>query len=84
MADITEIYMEEVVNIKHVTGVLPSLVYQPISTEMMSHFSKNGGNALGLSEIDGPLNCKYFSPLAVLELIALSNPSRHLMVSRHR
>lgn len=59
MADITKIYMEEVGNIKNVSGVLPSLIYQPITTAMTSHFSKNGGNALGFSDKDGPLNCKF-------------------------
>lgn len=56
MAEITKIYMDEVSTIKAVEGVLPSLIYQPITTAMTSHFSKNGGNALGFSDKDGPLN----------------------------
>ena len=56
MADITAIYMDEVSRIANVSGVVPSCVFQPITTDMTSYFSKNGGNALGVSSADGPLN----------------------------
>jgi len=56
MADITAIYMEEVEPIKNVTGVVPSLIFQPITLDQISHFSKNGGNALGITPNAGPLN----------------------------
>lgn len=62
MAEIIQIYMEEVATIKKVSGILPALVFQPITTDMTSHFSKNGGNALGFSDKDGPLTCKSFHP----------------------
>lgn len=58
MTEITAIYMDEVSKVKNATGILPSIVYQPITTAMTSHFSKNGGNALGFSDKDGPLNRK--------------------------
>lgn len=55
MDDMVAIYMDEIESVKGVAGVLPSLVFQPITTDMISHFSKNGGNALGLDG-EGPLN----------------------------
>jgi hypothetical protein len=48
--------MQEVTTIKDAKGVLPSISFQPIGTDMTSHFSKHGGNALGISAADGPLN----------------------------
>jgi hypothetical protein len=33
----------------------PGLLLQPVSLNMISHFSRNGGNALGLTDEDGPL-----------------------------
>jgi hypothetical protein len=59
MADITAIYMDEVTNIKNATGVVPAIIYQPITEAMTSHFTKNGGNALGFTDKDGPLNRRF-------------------------
>lgn len=53
--EMTEIYIEEVDKIKNVTGVVPALIIQPVTTSVISHFSKNGGNALGITDADGPL-----------------------------
>ncbi|KAJ5722135.1 hypothetical protein N7488_000170 [Penicillium malachiteum] len=55
MADMVAIYMDEIEPLKNFSGIVPSLVFQPITTDMISHFSKNGGNALGLDG-QGPLN----------------------------
>lgn len=55
MADMVAIYMDEIEPLKTVAGIVPSLVFQPITTDMILHFSKNGGNALGLDD-QGPLN----------------------------
>jgi hypothetical protein len=55
MADMVAIYMEEVEPIKNVTGIVPSIIFQLITTDMTTHFSKNGGNPLGLAG-QGPLN----------------------------
>lgn len=55
MADMIAIYMEEIESIKSVAGVGPSIIFQLITTDMTSQFSKNGGNALGLAG-QGPLN----------------------------
>jgi hypothetical protein len=61
MADIVSIFQEEVINIKNATNVIPSCIFQPITVDMTSHFSQNGGNALGISVADGPLNRMYTS-----------------------
>ncbi|KAM0263967.1 hypothetical protein ACHAQJ_001002 [Trichoderma viride] len=55
MADMVAIYLEEVEPIKNVTGIVPSIIFQLITTDMTDHFSKNGGNPLGLTG-QGPLN----------------------------
>lgn len=58
MADMGQIYMDEVNKIKDAAGLVPSAVFQPIPTEMTAKFSKNGGNPLGLAG-QGPLNSTY-------------------------
>ena len=55
MNTIQEIFVEEVENIKNVTGFGPACVFQAITMDIISHFSKNGGNALGITPEDGPL-----------------------------
>jgi hypothetical protein len=57
--DIQHIWESEVAKIEGVADLLPALVYQPISTAMTSHFTQNGGNALGITAADGPLVRKY-------------------------
>jgi hypothetical protein len=57
MADVQKIFEEEAANIISAANVVPALVFQPISTAMTSHFTRNGGNALGITEADGPLVC---------------------------
>ncbi|TGO18194.1 hypothetical protein BPAE_0391g00060 [Botrytis paeoniae] len=44
--EISKIFDQELQNIRNATNLLPALVFQPISEPMISHFSKNGGNAL--------------------------------------
>jgi hypothetical protein len=53
--EVQAIFESEVAKIVNVSGILPALVFQPISKAMTSHFSKNGGNALGITEADAPL-----------------------------
>ncbi|KAK2599014.1 hypothetical protein QQS21_005548 [Conoideocrella luteorostrata] len=55
MSELVAIYKDEVEKIKDAPGILPSIIFQPISTDMTKHFSKNGGNPLGLDG-QGPLN----------------------------
>ncbi|KAJ8065368.1 hypothetical protein OCU04_006056 [Sclerotinia nivalis] len=58
MNDICKILDQEVQNINNATNVIPAIVFQPISKPIISQFSKNGGNALGITTEDGPLICK--------------------------
>lgn len=57
MDEIVAIYMEEVEKVKDAPGIVPSAVFQPITTGITKHFAKNGGNALGLDG-QGPLTRK--------------------------
>lgn len=52
---ILDIFLEEIDPIKSIAGAVPALVMQPISKSVIALFSKNGGNALGLAETEGPL-----------------------------
>jgi hypothetical protein len=49
--------MEEMESIRGVWGLLPSLICQIITREEIRNFGKNGGNAIGIREGDGPLLC---------------------------
>jgi len=48
-------FKEQVSTITTVTGLLPAIVLQVITTDMLNQMKKNGGNALGLSTADGNL-----------------------------
>lgn len=84
MADMVAIYMDEVEPVKNVTGIVPSLVFQPITTDMISHFSKNGGNALGLDG-EGPLNRKCPKPAQMSDAHHFnSGANRYILVQYRR
>ena len=51
---ILDIFQEEFEKIKHIGGQ-PNVIMHPLSRKTISQMSKNGGNALGLKEEDGPL-----------------------------
>lgn len=55
MDQMVAIYQSEVEKVKDALGIVPSIIFQPITTAITSHFSKNGGNAVGLAG-QGPLN----------------------------
>lgn len=55
LGEVVKIWKEEVENIKEVEGVLPALVLQPVTRNIIKHFSRNGGNALGMDASKGPL-----------------------------
>jgi hypothetical protein len=59
MSKIMDIYVEETEPIKHVPGIVPGIVFQPINKDEIAFFSKKGGNALGISNEDGPLLCRF-------------------------
>jgi len=52
---IVDIWKEEIEPIKEVEGLIPALVYQPMTSDVTSRFAKNGGNCLGIKESEGPL-----------------------------
>ena len=58
---ILELFVREIDSVTDAEGIIPALVLQPITTNVISYFSKNGGNALGITESDGPLICKLTS-----------------------
>ncbi|KAF2171898.1 hypothetical protein M409DRAFT_50514 [Zasmidium cellare ATCC 36951] len=49
LSEVTQIWKDEVETLKDVAGVLPALVLQPLTRNILAHFSRNGGNCLGLS-----------------------------------
>ncbi|KAL8873550.1 MAG: hypothetical protein Q9198_007007, partial [Flavoplaca austrocitrina] len=53
---ILDIFAQEIDTIRDAAGIMPALVMQPITLPMIRLFRKNGGNALGIDETDGPLN----------------------------
>ncbi|KAG8419773.1 hypothetical protein J3458_004615 [Metarhizium acridum] len=55
MSEMVAVYQDEVEKVKDAPGIVPSVIFQPISTDMTKLMSKNGGNPLGLAG-QGPLN----------------------------
>jgi hypothetical protein len=62
LAKMASIFQDETNAVADVPGIVPALVLQPITTATTSHFSKNGGNALGFSDADGPLTRTFPAP----------------------
>lgn len=56
MADIIAIYQEETNAVKDAEGLVSSLIFQPVGTNLGPLFARNGGNALGIDLSKGPLN----------------------------
>ena len=50
-----DISMEEMKKLEEVEGVVPAMVFQALTTDVISKFSKNGGNCLGIEDTEGPL-----------------------------
>ena len=50
-----DVFSEEMEAIKAVKGIVPALVLQPITTDVIAKFARNGGNCLGIHESEGPL-----------------------------
>lgn len=53
-----DIFIQEMDNIKHVRGIIPSMTFQPINLNELRKFGKNGGNAIGIKVDEGPLVSK--------------------------
>jgi hypothetical protein len=54
-AFMAETFLEEIVAVQDVAGLVPACVMQIISTNTLEHMEQNGGNALGITPDDGPL-----------------------------
>ena len=59
LTDIIAIFMEESNEVKDAAGITPSIAIQGVPLNMIARFSKNGGNALGITTADGPLVREY-------------------------
>jgi hypothetical protein len=55
MQKLVDIFIEESESIKHVKDFMPSTVFQAITSDEISHMSRNGGNCLGLKAEDAPI-----------------------------
>ena len=55
LTQLVDIFIAETDTVKQVAGFLPSLILQIITKDEIAAFKKHGGNALGISEDDGPL-----------------------------
>ena len=55
LGDILNIWYEDIQPIINITDFLPALVFQPLTDPVIARMQKNGGNALGLTDADGPL-----------------------------
>jgi len=55
MSKLVDIYIAEMDAIKRVVGLLPSLIMQIITRDEILAFQRNGSNALGITDKDGPL-----------------------------
>ncbi|KAF7197662.1 FAD-dependent monooxygenase CTB5 [Pseudocercospora fuligena] len=55
MSKCLDIFEEELESVKDVEGIVPVMLFQPFTTAVIKHFARNGGNALGITDEDGPL-----------------------------
>jgi hypothetical protein len=55
-------YLEEIERTKHLPGIAPVLVLQPISEISRVSNEKNGGNPFGFSDGDGPIIGVFLPP----------------------
>jgi FAD/FMN-containing dehydrogenase len=52
---IFDVSMEEMKKIEDVEGIVPAIVFQAITTDVVARFARNGGNCLGIEQGEGPL-----------------------------
>ena len=55
MSDIRELWLEALKPLKQIAGFMLFLVFQPLTTGILSKSAPRGGNSLGLKPEDGPL-----------------------------
>ena len=59
LGDILDIWYNDIQPIINITDFLPALVFQPLTKPVIDSFSKNGGNALGITDADGELTSMF-------------------------
>jgi hypothetical protein len=57
MSKLVNVFVEECDPMWKIEGSTPAMDFMIISKEDIKHFSRNGDNALGLLEKEGPLFC---------------------------
>jgi hypothetical protein len=57
MSELVNIFVEECDSLWKMERAIPAMNFMIISKDEIKHFSRNGGNALGFSEEEGPLLC---------------------------
>lgn len=58
LKQLARIYFEEVEPLRHVNGFVPGMITQTLAKDEIAQFQRNGGNAFGIKEEDGPLISK--------------------------
>ena len=58
LGDILTLWYQEIQPIIDIKDFLPALAFQPLTKPIIKNFAKDGGNALGITEADGPLTSK--------------------------
>jgi hypothetical protein len=69
MSMLVDIYIAEIGAIKHVSGLLPSLIMQIITREEISAFQRSGGNALGITDNEPLLRKSYILHLGLTDCL---------------
>ncbi|KAG4434577.1 hypothetical protein IFR05_009933 [Cadophora sp. M221] len=55
MKEVARIYVEEIEQVRHVRGLVSAITTQTLARDEIVQFGRNGGNAFGIREEDGPL-----------------------------
>lgn len=55
---VVDLFQQVTTPLLNVPGFFPAIAFQPISTNILQHMQKNGGNALGLTPDEPPLTSK--------------------------
>ena len=55
LSNILDLFIETMEPMKHIPGMFPSFVLQPVTQIARANRHKNGGSPFGIKEEDGPL-----------------------------
>lgn len=81
LLDLVTIWEDEITPLKSAKDFQPVLTFEPTSTSITSKFSRNGGNALGITAADGPLIGRSSPPLHPSPTPPFPNPSCRISAS---